>query len=437
MLDLWLSQVRDRQQAQDGPGLAALLSPRPDSNSLSLLRQSILNTPSLRPATYTSLTRSHFADYRPFADFLAAFLLYVRDADLGTSADALDKTYSLLEDCFKTADRVFAQGETGWFVPTLRKLTRRLVDVAIAVGRARGDPKLTRAGEAARMLGRPMGIAASDRTGESPCKRDALFFLANATFRVYFALSNLRLCDTVLNNTQNSAAQLDAYPKADRCAFLYYRGRIALYQRRLPQARNDLRRSFELCNAGSWKNGRLILSYLIAASLPLGSFPSEALLQHFNLHTQYSSLLSALKRGDFRTVLSHLDAHQPFHLAHGTYLLLREKLETLCWRNLARRVLFILTNGNPVPPTGPPTLSLHALLTAARLVFPDGDTLDIDDVEAMCASLMEQGYLKAYILHSKRLLVLQKGPMAGFPPIASVYAVGGGGANGLAAVRGR
>lgn len=122
--------------------------------------------------------------------------------------------------------------------------------------------------------------------------------------------------------------------------------------------------------------------------------------------------------------------------------------------------LFILTNGNPVPPTGPPTLSLHALLAAARLVFPDGDTLDIDDVEAMCASLLEQvrlaraafssresqtdwasateqGYLKAYILHSKRLLVLQKGPMAGFPLVASVNAVGGGGANGAMAGRGR
>lgn len=39
-----------------------------------------------------------------------------------------------------------------------------------------------------------------------------------------------------------------------------------------------------------------------------------------------------------------------------------------------------------------------------------------------CAS---QGYIKAYILHSKRILVLQKGPRAGFPPVATVNAVGG------------
>ncbi|GAA6028262.1 hypothetical protein JCM8097_006945 [Rhodosporidiobolus ruineniae] len=424
MLELWLQQVRQKQQQQDSAGFAALVAFDPTSNSLNLLRQSLQTAPN-RPPSFTSLTRSSFSDYRPLADFLAAYLLYARDASSPHQLDtaSLDRTYGLLEDCFKSADRLFAQGETGWFVLTLRRLTRRLIDVALMVGRASGDPKLTRAGEAARMLGRPMGIAASDRNSESPCKRDALFFLANQTFRVYFALSNLRLCDTVLNNTNNSSAVLDAYPKADRVAFLYYRGRIALYQRRLPQARKDLRRAFALCHAEGWKAGRLILIYLIAASLPLGFFPSPALLDHFSLSAQYAALIPALKKGNFAAVLSQLDAHRAWHLKLGNYLLLREKLETVCWRNLARTTLLVLTSGRPLPPSGPPTLSLHALLAAAKLVFPDAATLDVDDVESMCVGLMEQGYLKAYILHSKRLLVLQKGPLYGFPPLASVNAL--------------
>jgi hypothetical protein len=206
----------------------------------------------------------------------------------------------------RTADRLFAQGETGWFVPTLRKLTRRLVDVALAVrpsnlssprtaseplcpaGRtSKGGPEADTGGRSGTDAGPtnghrskrpvrqhvphlPAGSAhsAPHRTSESPCKRDALFFLANTTFRVYFALSNLRLCDTVLNNTQNSTAQLDTFPKADRCAFLYYRGRISLYQRRLPQARNDLRRAFALCRADSWKNGRCALQSLYLSWSP-------------------------------------------------------------------------------------------------------------------------------------------------------------------------
>lgn len=83
----------------------------------------------------------------------------------------------------------------------------------------------------------------SSRSQESPCKRDALFFLANATFKVYFALSNLRLCDTVINSTQSAAHHLDSYPKADRVAFAYYRGRIYLYQRRLAEVRTRLSRN--------------------------------------------------------------------------------------------------------------------------------------------------------------------------------------------------
>lgn len=109
----------------------------------------------------------------------------------------------------------------------------------------------------------PFGIEIFDvyRSTETPTKRDALFFLANATFKVYFAMRNLRLCDTILNNTQNSTASLDfSYPKSDRTAFSYYRGRLFLYQRRLPQARNELKKAFALCSAESWANGRYVPS---------------------------------------------------------------------------------------------------------------------------------------------------------------------------------
>jgi nuclear mRNA export protein PCID2/THP1 len=95
------------------------------------------------------------------------------------------------------------------------------------------------------------------RSSDSPSKKDALFFLANSTFKVYFAMSNLRLCDTILNNTQNAAVSLDSsYPKSDRVAFTYYRGRLFLYQRRLPQARAALQKAFKLCQVENWGNGR-------------------------------------------------------------------------------------------------------------------------------------------------------------------------------------
>ena len=105
-------------------------------------------------------------------------------------------------------------------------------------------------------------------------------------------------------------------------------------------------------------------------------------------------------------MLKALDEWKDWHKKFGNYLLLKEKLEVICWRNLIRRTsvkffkakstvdslfnrLFVVTNGQPLPPTGPPSLSLHELLITARVAFGD-QSLDIDDVESMCASLMEQ-----------------------------------------------
>lgn len=70
--------------------------------------------------------------------------------------------------------------------------------------------------------------------------------------------------------------------------------------------------------------------------------------------------------------------------------------------------------------SGPPTLPLSTMLTTAAVSFGHSEQLDQDDVEAMCASLMEQGYMKAYIWQSKGMLVLQKGQRLGFPAVSSV-----------------
>ncbi|KAM0791294.1 hypothetical protein ACM66B_005766 [Microbotryomycetes sp. NB124-2] len=420
MLDSWLKQVRAAYIQQDGLELASLLDPYPNAVGQEL-HQALNHTANLRTATYQNHTQSFFQDSRPMSDLLASFLLYTRDGDAeSVDVENLKQTCALLEDCMRQAEKVFSRGETGWLVPSLRYLSRRLIDVALKLGRLSGDIKLTKAGEAARLLSRPMAVAANDRTGESPTKRDALFFLANSTFRAYFAMNNLRLCDTIINNTQNSTANIDkGFPKCDQAAFAYYRGRLFLYQRRLPLARQELRKAMSLCHAESWSNGRLILTYLTVASLPLGFFPSIELLQEFDLDDQFSNLIFALGRGNFAGVLAELDRHKAWHRRKGNYLLLREKLEETCWRNLARRTLYVSTNGSPLPSTGPPTLSLHALTSAARISFQDA-SLDVDDVESMCAGMIEQGYIKAYILHSKRLLVLQKGETFGFPPISQI-----------------
>ncbi|CAD6581368.1 MAG: hypothetical protein CYPHOPRED_001560 [Cyphobasidiales sp. Tagirdzhanova-0007] len=262
------------------------------------------------------------------------------------------------------------------------------------------------------------------RSIDWPSKRIAVFYLANLTLKIYFKLNNLRLCDTVVKNTRDARDYLDSqYPKADRVTFYYYMGRMYLYQRRMRKAMLQFRKAFELCTSRHYKNRRLILIYLVTASLPLGVFPAAELLAAFDLQNQYGQVIEAVKAGNYRQCRYLLDQWQDWHLAKGTYLILREKLEVICWRNLARKTLFIAHSGQPQSGTGPPTLPFKTFLATAKFAFNDS-TLELDDIEAMCASLLDQGYVKAYIHHAMQLLVLQKGNLLGFPRVNSVRMIG-------------
>ena len=57
----------------------------------------------------------------------------------------------------------------------------------------------------------------------------------------------------------------------------------------------ELRKAFSLCTNAQIKNKRLILAYLVTASLPLGVFPRPELLEVFDLKEQFEPLIHAVK----------------------------------------------------------------------------------------------------------------------------------------------
>ncbi len=100
--------------------------------------------------------------------------------------------------------------------------------------------------------------------------------------------------------------------------------------------------------------------------------------------------------------MDELDRHMDWLRFRGLYLILREKLQISLWRNLARRCL-ALSYGPAQAASAPPTLRVDKLLSAARLAWRD-PSLQPSDIEAILASLIDQGFVKGYILHSKESL---------------------------------
>lgn len=76
-------------------------------------------------------------------------------------------------------------------------------------------------------------------------------------------------------------------------------------------------------------------------------------------------------------------------------------------------------SGQPAK-TPPPTLKLAAFLQIAQKAWNDF-TLTVDDVECVVASLIDQGYVKAYAIHNSGIVVFRRTPDFGFMKVSSVY----------------
>lgn len=81
--------------------------------------------------------------------------------------------------------------------------------------------------------------------------------------------------------------------------------------------------------------------------------------------------------------------------SRGTYLLL-EKCKTVCYRNLFKRIHIILDKHQ---------ISLAYVAKALKWL---GMPIDLDEVECILANLIYRGYIRGYLSHSKRVLVLSK-----------------------------
>ena len=79
----------------------------------------------------------------------------------------------------------------------------------------------------------------------------------------------------------------------------------------------------------------------------------------------------------------------------GTYLLL-EKCKTVCYRQLFRQVYKVL-DSSQVP--------LSRVASALKYM---GMSTDLDEVECILANLIYRGYVRGYLSHMKRVLVLSK-----------------------------
>lgn len=229
---------------------------------------------------------------------------------------------------------------------------------------------------------------------ENGSKKAGVLYIVNLLFSMYFRLNTLRLCKNLLRPVETRNLHKLGDNMGDKVTYRYYVGRLHMFEDNYKEAEENLDYALLHCHKNATSNKKRILNYLIPVKLEQGRLPTVKLLEKYDLR-EYVPLVSAIRRGDLRQFNDTLLKYQDKFIQRGTYLLL-EKCKTVCHRNLFKRVYKIM---------GKHQLPLDNVASAMKWL---GMEIDLDEVECILSNLIFKKYVKGYISHSMRVLVLSK-----------------------------
>jgi hypothetical protein len=256
----------------------------------------------------------------------------------------------------------------------------------------------------------------SDRAPEARSKKKGTINVAVNLFKVYFRLDKASKCTEVWKVIDKLPRfpTLESFPLSHSVPYSYYAGRLHMLEGDDALAERELSFAFHRCHRGSRANVRRILCHLIPVRMLRGSFPTSALLREHGLE-QFAGVARAVRTGDLRLFRQSMDAHGAAFIAQGTFLVL-ERLRLLALRNCLKRIWAVQGRGARLD------IRDAAQVFAWLGVLDDvsqppeeegGQAFDaeegrLDEAECILANLIHAGFLRGYIAHGHRKLVLSK-----------------------------
>ncbi|KAJ4849139.1 Enhanced ethylene response protein 5 [Turnera subulata] len=381
----YLNRFSDAVCSQDGSALSNLLSF--SSNSPYLL--------SLADA----LNVFHGAKqpdqkYAQFGEIIAPLFRSLQNYRLGNIADA----YQAFEKAAHAFTQEFRDWESAWALEAVyavayetRVLAERADRELASYGKS--PEKLKGAGS---LLMRIFGVLA----GKGP-KRVGALYVACQLLKIYFKLGTVHLCRSVVRSIETARFfEFEEFPKRDKVTYMYYTGRLEVFNENFPAADHKLSYAWTHCDPRNEANVRMILKYLIPVKLSIGILPQGWLLKRYNL-VEYRNVVLALKRGDLRLLRVALLEHEDRFLRSGVFLVL-EKLELQVYQRLLKKIYIIQKQKDP---SRAHQMKLEVIVKALRWLEID---MDLDEVECIVATLIFKNLVKGYFAHKSKVVVLSK-----------------------------
>ncbi|KAM1062089.1 hypothetical protein ACFX2I_026482 [Malus domestica] len=384
----YLNRFSDAVSTQDGASLKNLLSLSSNSPALLSLADALNVFQDFNRLIKQSDNDSQFGEI--LVHLFRAFQSY----RIGNSIDS----YQAFEKSANAFIQEFRNWDTAWALPALY-----VIAYEIRVLAERADKELASNGKspeklkgAGSFLMKVFGVLA----GKGP-KRVGALYVTCQLFKVYFKLGTVHLCRSVIRSIETARIfDFEEFPKRDKVAYMYYTGRLEVFNENFPAADHKLSYALKHCNPQREANTRMILKYLIPVKLSLGILPNDWLLEKYNL-VEYRNVVQALKRGDLQLLRHALEEHEDRFLRSGVYLVL-EKLELQVYQRLIKKIYFIQKQKDPVKAH---QLKLEVIVKALKWLEI---AMDVDEVECIVAILIYKNLVKGYFAHKSKVVVLSK-----------------------------
>ncbi|KIW93844.1 uncharacterized protein Z519_05159 [Cladophialophora bantiana CBS 173.52] len=179
-------------------------------------------------------------------------------------------------------------------------------------------------------------------------KRVGIYLTANSCLKLLLQCRRLRNAQQMLASIDVQSPPLSYYPAAQRVTYLYYLGRFHFANNHFRRAQRVLQMAYEQCHRQAIKHRRLILIYLIAANICLGRFPSSTLISRAeasDIGSRFTPLCKIIQTGDLGLFHRYLDLDSEsgqWFLKRSILFQLRNRCEILVWRSLIRKAFLLV-----------------------------------------------------------------------------------------------
>ncbi|KAH7572147.1 hypothetical protein JRO89_XS04G0211300 [Xanthoceras sorbifolium] len=355
--------------------------------------------------------------YSQFGDIIVPLFRSLQNYRTGN----LVESYHAFEKSANAFIQEFRNWESAWALEALYVLAYEIRVLA-----ERADRELASSGKspeklkaAGSFLMKVFGVLAG-----KGAKRVGALYVTCQLFKIYFKLGTVHLCRSVIRSIETARIfDFEEFPTRDKVTYMYYTGRLEVFNENFPAADQKLSYALMHCNPRNETNIRyvssvfdayalhlldrnspdvslMILKYLIPVKLSIGILPKDSILQKYNLD-EYSNIVQALRRGDLRLLRQALQEHEDQFLRSGVYLVL-EKLELQVYQRLLKKIYIIQKQKDP---SKAHQMKLEVIVKALKWLEMD---MDVDEVECIVAILIYKNLVKGYFAHKSKVVVLSK-----------------------------